>query len=118
LTDVVRFAGAGGDFNPLHHDRDFVAAAGFPDIVSIGQFQAGLLAGWLSDLFGVEHVVEYEVRFLAPVFVGDVLTFGGVATAVDDADEDGRRLATIDLTCARADGAVVVGGRARVVVAG
>jgi acyl dehydratase len=42
-TDIVRFAGAGGDFNPLHHDREFAGAAGFERPIAMGQFTAGLL---------------------------------------------------------------------------
>ncbi|MGQ4600942.1 MaoC/PaaZ C-terminal domain-containing protein [Nocardia sp. R6R-6] len=116
LTDVVRFAGAGGDFNPLHHDPGFVAAAGFPAIVSMGQLQAGMLAGWLSDWVGVEHVREYEIRFIAPVFVGDVLTLGGKVTVIRQ--QGAERLATIELTAAKGDGSAAVLGRATVVVDG
>ncbi|MET8427930.1 MaoC/PaaZ C-terminal domain-containing protein [Nocardia sp. NPDC004860] len=116
LTDVVRFAGAGGDFNPLHHDSEFVTAAGFPAIVSMGQLQAGMLAGWLSDWVGVEHVREYEIRFVAPVFVGDVLTFGGKVSAIRQQGVE--RLATIELSAAKGDGTAVVLGKAAVVVDG
>jgi acyl dehydratase len=115
LTDVVRFAGAGGDFNPLHYDADVVRAAGFPAIVSMGQLQAAMLAGWLSDRFGLEHVREYEVRFVAPVFVGDTLTLGGVVTAIRQ--EGVVRVARLDLEVTR-DGTAVVTGKATVVVDG
>jgi 3-hydroxybutyryl-CoA dehydratase len=107
LTDVVRFAGAGGDFNPLHHDADAVRAAGFPEIVSMGQLQAGMLAGWLSDWVGIEHVREFEVRFLAPVFVGDILTFGGTVTSIRQ--QGVVRLARLELVVTRNGGAVVTG---------
>ncbi|MCU1643045.1 MAG: hypothetical protein JWN03_3320 [Nocardia sp.] len=115
LTDVVRFAGAGGDFNPLHHDGQVAHAAGFPAIVSMGQLQAGMLAGWLSDSFGVEHVREFEIRFVAPVFVGDVLTFGGVVISIRQQGE--MRLAQLDLEATR-NGKPVVAGKAAVVVDG
>ncbi|ONH35909.1 MULTISPECIES: MaoC/PaaZ C-terminal domain-containing protein [Protofrankia] len=82
-TDIVRFAGAGGDFNPLHHDPEFVRSSGFPGVISMGQLQAGMLAGWLSDWLGVEHLREFEVRFVAPVFLGDVLRLSGEIVAVD-----------------------------------
>jgi 3-hydroxybutyryl-CoA dehydratase len=82
-TDVVRFAGAGGDFNPLHHDPAFAEAAGFPGVLAMGQLHAGMLASWLSDWAGVEHLRELEVRFVAPVFLGDVLRFTGEVTTVD-----------------------------------
>ena len=83
-TDIVRFAGAGGDFNPLHHDPVFAANAGFPGVLAMGQFHAGLLGSWLTDWCGVEHLREYEVRFVAPVFLGDLLRFTGEVTAAGD----------------------------------
>ena len=87
-TDIVRFAGAGGDFNPLHHDPEFAANAGFRGVLAMGQFHAGLLGSWLTDWCGVEHLREYEVRFVAPVFLGDQLRFSGEVTAVDDGVAD------------------------------
>ncbi|MBK0870351.1 MaoC family dehydratase N-terminal domain-containing protein [Saccharopolyspora sp. HNM0986] len=83
-TDVVRFAGAGGDFNPLHHDPEFARSAGFSGVLAMGQMHAGMLAAWLTDWAGVEHLREYEVRFAAPVFLGDTLSFSGQVLSVDD----------------------------------
>jgi acyl dehydratase len=88
-TDVVRFAGAGGDFNPLHHDPDFARAAGFERPIAMGQLQAGLLAAWVTDTFGVEHLRELTVRFTAPVPLGSVLVLAGTVAGVDDVDEVG-----------------------------
>jgi acyl dehydratase len=106
-TDIVRFAGAGGDFNPLHHDPEFVKAAGFPGVITMGQMPAGMLAGWVSDWFGVEHLLEYEVRFLSPVFLGDVLTLSGVVTGLDEAD--GQVVALVELRVTRGKDAVIRG---------
>ncbi|MFC9363295.1 MaoC family dehydratase [Rhodococcus sp. NPDC057014] len=113
-TDIVRFAGAGGDFNPLHHDPGFVATSGFPGVIAMGQMQAGILAGWLSDTFGVEHVRSFGVRFVAPVFLGDTLTLGGTVVSIDETE--GESLATLDLV-ASGDKGPVVTGSATVVVA-
>ncbi len=114
-TDIVRFAGAGGDFNPLHQDPEFVATSGFPGVFAMGQMQAGILAGWLSDTFGVEHVRSFGVRFVAPVFLGDTLTVGGTITAITDTDGETR--ADLDLVVSGAKGPVVTGS-ATVVVTG
>lgn len=84
-TDIVRFAGAGGDFNPLHHDPSAAAAAGFDSVIAMGQMQAGMLAGWLTDWCGVEHLRELEVRFVAPVRPGDLLELTGEVLAVREA---------------------------------
>ncbi|WP_010224501.1 MULTISPECIES: MaoC/PaaZ C-terminal domain-containing protein [unclassified Pseudonocardia] len=83
-TDIVRFAGAGGDFNPLHHDPEFATSAGFEDVIAMGQMQAGMLAGWLTDWCGVEHLVELETRFRRPVELGEILTFSGEVVAAED----------------------------------
>jgi 3-hydroxybutyryl-CoA dehydratase len=82
-TDIVRFAGAGGDFNPLHHDEAAARAAGFDRVIAMGQFTAGLLAGLLTDWVGIEHLRAFEVRFAAPVFVGDILVLEAVVSGVD-----------------------------------
>ena len=107
-TDIVRFAGAGGDFNPLHHNPEFVRSSGFPGVIAMGQMHAGILAGWLSDWVGVEHIREYEVRFVAPVFLGDILTASGlIASTIPN--EDGTTLATVELTLIRGEDTVIKG---------
>jgi 3-hydroxybutyryl-CoA dehydratase len=83
VTDFVRFAGAGGDFNPLHHDESVAAAAGLQGIIAMGQFQAGLLAALLSDWAGVRNVASFGVRFLRAVHAGDVIDLSGSVTAID-----------------------------------
>jgi 3-hydroxybutyryl-CoA dehydratase len=82
-THIVRFAGAGGDFNPLHHDDAAARAAGFGGVIAMGQLQAGILAGFLSDWVGIEHLRAFEVRFVAPVSVGDVLILSAEVASVD-----------------------------------
>ncbi|SBW22771.1 MaoC domain-containing protein dehydratase [Candidatus Protofrankia californiensis] len=113
-TDIVRFAGAGGDFNPLHHDPEFVRSTGFPGVISMGQMQAGMLAGWLSDWLGVEHLREFEVRFVAPVFLGDVLRLSGEIVAIDG--QGPVPIADVALSASRGDDTVVKAS-AQVVVA-
>jgi 3-hydroxybutyryl-CoA dehydratase len=100
-TDVVRFAGAGGDFNPLHHDPGFAAAAGFRSVIAMGQLQAGILASYLSDWVGVEHLREYEVRFVAPVFLGDTLELSAEVVSIEDG------VARLELSASVADHPVV-----------
>lgn len=113
-TDIVRFAGASGDFNPLHHDPEFAASAGFERPIAMGQLTAGLLAGWLTDWCGVENLIAYEVRFTAPLTIGDVVELSGVVTNVEEL-EDGLGVATVELTAARGKDLLVT-GRARVVL--
>lgn len=86
-TDVLRFAGACGDFNPLHHDPALAARAGFSSPIVMGQMTAGIVAAWISDWCGVEHLLGFEVRFRAPVLVGDILTLTGVVDGVETGDD-------------------------------
>jgi acyl dehydratase len=76
-TDIVRFAGAGGDFNPLHHDEEYARAAGFPTVFAMGQMQAGMLSRLATDWLGLANVRAYKVRFRAKVWPGDVLILRG-----------------------------------------
>lgn len=82
-TDIVRFAGAGGDFNPLHHDSEYAIRAGLPGVISMGQMQAGMLAAWLTDLVHIEHLLSYAVRFASPLAVGETLELNGRVESVD-----------------------------------
>jgi acyl dehydratase len=72
-TDLVRYAGASGDFNPLHHDPDFARAAGLPDVMAHGMYSAGLVASQVERWLGAGAMARFLVRFRAPVWVGDAL---------------------------------------------
>ena len=113
-TDIVRFAGAGGDFNPLHHDPDFAQASGFRSVISMGQMQAGMLGSWVSDHFGVENLKSLTVRFTAPLCLGDTLEISGQVTHIRP-HETGLNLATVDVVCS-CDGKPVITGSADVIV--
>jgi 3-hydroxybutyryl-CoA dehydratase len=108
-TDIVRFAGAGGDFNPLHHDPLVAQDAGFASVIAMGQMQAGMLAGFVSDFFGVENLRSFEVKFTAPVQLGDFLDFVGRVSTTDGSS------AEIELTVI-ARGVPVITGLAAVAV--
>jgi acyl dehydratase len=114
-TDVVRFAGAGGDFNPLHHDPDAARAAGFDRPIAMGQLTAALLAAWLTDWCGVEHLRAYSVRFTAPLRLGDTVVLGGEVVEVQPVEDD-LGLAVLELQ-ATGEGTTLLTGRATVVVA-
>lgn len=113
-TDIVRFAGAGGDFNPLHHDPAYSAAAGFERPIAMGQLTAGLLAAWLTDWCGVENLRRYDVRFVAPLLIGDTVELAGEVIGIEPLSA-GTGLAELELSASR-DGDTLAGGRATVVV--
>ena len=73
LEDFVRYAGASGDFNPLHYDREHARAAGMPDAIAQGMLSMGLLASALETWFAPGQVAQLSVRFRAPALLGDRL---------------------------------------------
>ena len=107
-TDLVIYAGASGDFNPMHHDEVQAQAAGMPSVFGHGMFSAGLLATALTDFVGVGNVRRYAVRFAKQTWPGDELTTSITVAAKHDAD------GVVDLECAllNANGEAVVTGEA------
>jgi acetoacetyl-CoA synthetase len=109
-TDIVRFAGAGGDFNPLHHDPAFARQAGFDAPIAMGQFTAALMSGWLTDWCGVENLHAFSVRFEAPVSLGDIIEFTAHVTGSQpDPATPGRSRAELALNASVGDSTVVAG---------
>lgn len=115
LTEIVRYQGASGDFNPIHHDDGFARAAGMPGVFSVGMLQAGYLGTYCVDLFGPESVRRLAVRFAEQVWPGEELVCRGVISAVTET-EDGDT-AELELTIARIGGGVAVSGSATVILA-
>lgn len=83
-TDFVRYAGASGDFNPIHHDETFAKNAGNPTVFAMGMLNAGFLSKCLSDYLGRQNIRRFRVRFATRVWPGDTITCGGAVTKVDD----------------------------------
>jgi acyl dehydratase len=68
--DLVRYAGASGDFNPIHWNERAAKDAGLPDVIAHGMFTMGLVARVVTDWAGDPGgVTEYRVRFRRPVVV-------------------------------------------------
>lgn len=87
-TDFARYAGAGGDFNPIHHDEPFARSAGYPSVFGHGLLTAGIMGGHVSDWLGIAPLRKFSVRYVAQVWPGDSLTCSGEVTQVT-AREDG-----------------------------
>jgi acyl dehydratase len=87
-TDLVRYAGASGDFNPIHHDEEFARAAGNPTVFGHGMLTAGFVARCVTDFVGPENLRRYKVRFATRVWPGDTITCRGrVTRRYEDAGE-------------------------------
>jgi len=76
-TQIVRFAGAAGDFNPMHHDEPFAQAAGEPSVFAMGQLTAAMMGAFVARWLGRERVARYGVRFKDKLRPGDVLVLRG-----------------------------------------
>jgi acyl dehydratase len=79
-TDLVRYAGASGDFNPIHHDEHFARAAGNPTVFGHGMLTAGMVARCITDFVGAGNLRRYKVRFATRVWPGDAITCAGRVT--------------------------------------
>ncbi|MDQ4053453.1 MAG: hypothetical protein M3237_12250 [Actinomycetota bacterium] len=80
-TDIVRYAGAGGDFNPVHHDDVYARSLGLPGVFAMGLLGAGYLSRVLAAEFGASTVQKYTVRFRAQIWPGETLDL-----AIDDSE--------------------------------
>lgn len=71
-VDLVRYAGASGDFNPIHWNQRFATSVGLPDVIAHGMFTMAEVGRVVTDWVGDPGaVVDYSVRFSAPIPVPD-----------------------------------------------
>jgi acyl dehydratase len=115
ITDFVRYQGASGNMNPVHHDTEFARRAGFPTPFAVGMLQAGVLASRLTDRFGASAVRRFKVQWKEQAWPGDVLTYRATVTGLRE--EHGQRLVDLDATVTRQTGGVHLQGWATFVVA-
>jgi acyl dehydratase len=109
-SDLVAYAGASGDFNPMHTDEVTAQAAGLPSVFGHGMFSMGLLGKALTDYVGVGNLASYKVRFTKQTWPDEVLT-----TKIEVAgkrEEDGKRLVELTCSLSNGDGQVKVSGDA------
>jgi acyl dehydratase len=103
VTDFVRYQGASGDFNAIHHDNAFAQAAGYPSPFAVGMLTAAIAANRVTERFGADSVRRYAVRWSDQAWPGDVLTYTGVLVT-DHAGAQGDRKSDVELRATRADG--------------
>jgi acyl dehydratase len=112
---LVRYAGASGDFNPIHYRDDIAKAVGLDGVLAHGMLTMGaavqVAVDWIGD---PGRVIDYGVRFTKPVFVdarnGAVLTVSGKIGEIDAENS----IVRIDITAVAADLAVLGKAQARV----
>jgi acyl dehydratase len=110
-TQIVQYAGASGDFNPLHTDEVFTTkVAGYPSVFAHGMLTMGLTGTLLTDAIGDGTLRTFGVRFRSQVWPGDVLT--ATATITEVTKQDNETLVALDLETVNQKGEVVVSGTA------
>ncbi len=86
-TQLVQYAGASGDYNPLHTDDLFTReVAGYPGVFAHGMLTMGMTGRILTDWVGDGRLTNYGVRFVNQVWPGDTLTATAEVTAVNEVD--------------------------------
>jgi len=109
-TDLVAYAGASGDFNPMHHDEVKAIAAGQPSVFGHGMFSMGLLGTAITDYVGPGNVTRFTVRFARQTWPDEELQSSIVVTG--KRTEGDLHLIDLDVRLRNADGEEKVVGEA------
>ena len=110
-TQIVMYAGASGDYNPLHSDDKFTKEiAGYPSVFAHGMLSMGMTGRVLTDWVGDGRLTKYGVRFTKQVFPGATLTT--TATVTEIRSDGGTNFADFSVVTVDQDGDPVVTGSA------
>lgn len=111
-TQIVQYAGASGDYNPVHTDEVFATkVAGYPTVFAHGMLTMGLTGTMLTDFVGDGRLTYYGVRFTSQVWPGDTLT--ATATVESFGEEAGEAIVALQVSTTNQDGRQVLSGEAR-----
>ena len=111
---LVKYAGASNDFNPIHVDEEFARKAGYPSVFAHGMLSMGFLGELVKGWAGSTALRRLSVRFKAITWPGDVVTCRGEVVAVRREGEVS--LADVKLWATTQGGTVTVEGNATVTV--
>lgn len=99
--DFVRYAGASGDFNPIHYDEPYAKRHGHESVFAQGMFTAGIASRFVTDWLGIDDLRSFSTRFVAQAWPGDTLEVTGEVASVERSAGD--TVVQIDFTV-RANG--------------
>lgn len=110
-TQIVQYAGASGDYMPLHTDEVYAREiAGYPGVFAHGMLSMGATGMMLTNWVGDGRLTEYSARFTRQVWPGDDLT--ATATVAAIRDQDGVKLVEMDVVTVNQKGEEVISGKA------
>ncbi len=110
-TQLVKYAGASGDYNSIHYDDEAARAGGLDGVIAHGMLSMGFLGQFVENTFGAGSYKRLEVRFQGMVKLGEVITCRGVIT--DITEEQSRSYATCEIEAVDSSGRVVTTGEAQ-----
>lgn len=106
-TQIVMYAGASGDYNPVHTDEKFTKEiAGYPSVFAHGMLTMGMTGRMLTNYVGDGRLTKYGVRFTSQVWPGD--TLNSTATVVDVTEG----IVNLSVETTNQDGTLVLSGYA------
>jgi acyl dehydratase len=106
-TQIVQYAGASGDYNPIHTDEVYTTkVAGYPSVFAHGMLTMGLTGKMLTNYVGDGRLTKFGVRFTNQVWPGDTLDAKATVTAIKDG------LVELEVVTTNQDGKEVVRGYA------
>src|SRR5436305_1308217 len=108
-TRLVQYAGASGDYNPVHTDEPFATkVAGYPSVFAHGMLTMGMTGKMLTNYVGDGRLTKYGVRFTSQVWPGD--TLDATATVKALTEKDGVKLVELDVSTKHQAGVEVLSG--------
>lgn len=105
--DLIKYAGASGDFNPIHTIDDEAEKAGLPGIIAHGMWTMGNLAKLFTPYYEDGFIQDYKIRFAGMVFLNDVVTLKAIA------QDPGEECMNFKVAAVNQDGKEVIKGKVK-----